>query len=79
VLERRLTLISNPPDRPHEVVAGASELVVDVAGVDGTEESLDVDDGGVLSGGVAGLDATRVVGAGIGVSHDPCQSQMFKR
>lgn len=80
MLERRLALISKAPDTPQEVVAAVAELVIDVAGADGSGESVGVDDGGVLAGGVvAALDASGVVGAVIGVSHDYCQSQAFKR
>jgi hypothetical protein len=55
VVERQPTLTSKAPDRPHEVVAAAAELVVDVAGAGA---SVSEDDGGALAGGgVAGLDA----------------------
>ena len=55
MVERQPTSTSKAPDRPHEVVAVAAELVVDVAGAGA---SVSEDDGGALAGGgVAGLDA----------------------
>lgn len=73
-----LTSISKAPAKPHEVVAGAAEIVVDTAGVGGTGLSAGVEDIGTLAEGVEGLDEVGVGVIGIGVSHDRCQPLVLK-
>jgi hypothetical protein len=73
-----LTLITKAPDRPHEVVAAAAELVVVGGGVIGTGVEVINDGGGTLAGGeLVGLDTPGCVlvvegvfgGPGTGVSN----------
>ena len=70
-------MISKAPDRPHEVVAAAAELVVVSVGVTEIKLSVIVDDGGALATWL--LAAGAVLGvAGNEVSSGPGQSQVPK-
>jgi hypothetical protein len=73
-----LTSISKAPARPHEVVAGSAEIVVDTAGVGGTGLSAGVEDIDTLAEGVEELDEVGVGVIVIGVSHDRCQALVLK-
>jgi hypothetical protein len=65
---KNLTLITKAPDRPHEVVAAAAELVVVAVGVIGTGVEATNDGGGVLAGGeLAGPGTPGCVLAAVGV------------
>jgi hypothetical protein len=72
VFGKTLTLITKAPDRPHEVVAAAAELVVVDVGVTGTEIEVMDDGGGRVAGGeLAMLDTPGCVLAAEGVFGRP--------
>jgi hypothetical protein len=75
-----LTSISKAPARPHEVVAGLAEIVVDIAGAEGTGLLATVEDIGTRAdGGVEELVEAEGDVTGIGVSRDHCQPGVLKR